>query len=171
MGWLPGPTTIFLASSMAASPSSQINIGVLFILFFIAATLAWIKKYIQGLNDRMNFHGKIKKDLTVVEKYFRDNEKTALLLGRFIPVVDLFVPILAGQARMKFKTFCLLNLSGTLIWLLAYSLSGYFLGGVTFIAKHFSIMILIVIFLPTVSHYGYEFCLEIKKHHSEREQF
>jgi membrane-associated protein len=52
----------------------------------------------------------------------------ALILGRFIPIIRTFVPIMAGVVNIDFKKFVLYNVSGCIAWVVSMTLSGYFLG-------------------------------------------
>ena len=49
-------------------------------------------------------------------------------MGRFVPIVRTFAPIVAGIIRMDFKKFVLYNVSGALLWICSLTLLGYFLG-------------------------------------------
>ena len=51
-----------------------------------------------------------------------------LILGRFLPIVRTFSPILAGVVEMDLKKFTYFNVIGGTIWVFGLNLTGYFLG-------------------------------------------
>lgn len=69
-----------------------------------------------------------KQYLINTEKAFQRYGGNALVLGRFLPVIRTFAPILAGISRMDAGRFSLYNISGALLWTLSLCLSGYYLG-------------------------------------------
>jgi membrane-associated protein len=50
----------------------------------------------------------------------------SMVVGRFIPWGRIFIPILAGAARMRFIRFATANLVGTLLWAVLITVLGYF---------------------------------------------
>lgn len=52
----------------------------------------------------------------------------ALILGRFFPIVRTFAPIFAGVVKVDIKRFTLFNFIGSVTWVCAFTLSGFFLG-------------------------------------------
>jgi membrane-associated protein len=49
-------------------------------------------------------------------------------MGRFIPIVRTFAPIIAGIVKLDFKKFAFYNVSGAILWITSLTLLGYFLG-------------------------------------------
>jgi membrane-associated protein len=50
----------------------------------------------------------------------------SMVVGRFIPWGRIFIPILAGAAKMRFIRFATANLVGTLLWAVLITVLGYF---------------------------------------------
>lgn len=50
----------------------------------------------------------------------------SMVVGRFIPWGRIFIPILAGAAKMRFVRFATANLVGTLLWAVLITALGYF---------------------------------------------
>jgi len=50
------------------------------------------------------------------------------ILGRFIPIVRTFIPILAGLAKIDFKKFLFYNILGATLWIGSMVMGGYWLG-------------------------------------------
>jgi membrane-associated protein len=50
----------------------------------------------------------------------------SMVVGRFIPWGRIFIPILAGAAKMRFVRFATANLVGTLLWAVLITVLGFF---------------------------------------------
>lgn len=62
------------------------------------------------------------------EKAFAKYGGNALIIGRFLPVIRTFAPILSGIIRMPLSKFSVYNITGAVLWVLILCLLGYFLG-------------------------------------------
>jgi membrane-associated protein len=51
----------------------------------------------------------------------------SLVIGRFMPIIRTFAPILAGTSRMDFKEFSTYNLIGAFLWTVILVASGFYL--------------------------------------------
>jgi membrane-associated protein len=69
-----------------------------------------------------------KKYLIAAEKYYRKQGAFALIMGRFVPIVRTFAPIVAGVVKLDVKKFAFYNIVGAIIWIASLTLLGYFLG-------------------------------------------
>ena len=52
----------------------------------------------------------------------------AFIVGRFLPIVRTFVPILAGIVRIEVKKFLFYNLLGATLWIVTLVMAGHWLG-------------------------------------------
>jgi membrane protein DedA with SNARE-associated domain len=66
-------------------------------------------------------------DITKAERWFDKQAKVAVLVGRCVPLVRSLVSIPAGFRRMRFSTFTVCTLIGSLIWNTALIGAGYLL--------------------------------------------
>ena len=66
--------------------------------------------------------------LTASEEYFLKYGPKALIIGRFLPIVRTFAPILAGMHQMAIGPFMLYNVIGALLWGVSLPVLGYYLG-------------------------------------------
>lgn len=132
--FLPGDYLLFLAGMFVATGKLDVNIYVLVVSLIIAAISGNFAGYWFGrktgpvLHTRKDTFFFKKKFLKTAEEYYRKQGAFALIMGRFVPIVRTFAPIVAGVIRMDFKKFVLYNVSGALLWICSLTLLGYFLG-------------------------------------------
>ena len=69
-----------------------------------------------------------KRHLQVAEEFYTKYGATALVLGRFFPIIRTFAPIFAGVVKVDLKKFTLYNIIGCIAWVNTFTLGGYFLG-------------------------------------------
>lgn len=49
----------------------------------------------------------------------------AIVIGRFVPIVRTFVPVVAGVAHLAYRKFVFFNIAGGIIWITSMTLLGY----------------------------------------------
>ncbi|MGO1815879.1 MAG: DedA family protein, partial [Sphingobacterium sp.] len=69
-----------------------------------------------------------RKYVIMAEEFFQKYGGTALIIGRFVPIIRTFAPIFAGVVQLNFRRFVLFNVLGAILWVSLLTLSGYFLG-------------------------------------------
>jgi membrane-associated protein len=94
--------------------------------------------------------------------YEKHGGKT-IIMARFVPIVRTFVPVVAGAARMEYRTFLFYNIFGGIGWIISMILFGYYLipianppmqkllgdPGFTW-AKHIDKVVIVVVLLSVV---------------------
>ncbi len=156
--FLPGDSLLFTAGFLASQ--DLISIWWLLIFCFIAAVAGDNVGYYFGKKvgpsifsreDSLFFH---KKHIEKAHTFYERHGKKTILLARFIPIVRTFVPIIAGVAKMEYKSFMLYNLMGGFLWSWGMLGFGYLLGQVIPNAdKYLTPIILVIIvisFIPAV---------------------
>ena len=83
------------------------------------------------------------------EFYDRHGGKT-IIYARFVPIVRTFAPFVAGVAGMPYARFLSFNVFGGIGWVLSMTVSGYFLGGVPFIRRHFEKVVIAIVLLSVM---------------------
>jgi membrane-associated protein len=69
-----------------------------------------------------------RRHLERAEKFYREKGRSAIVLGKFVPVVRTFNPLLAGATGMELGRFVLLSFMGTALWICSLVLASYYLG-------------------------------------------
>src|SRR4030042_1400452 len=67
-----------------------------------------------------------------------------------------FAPIVAGAAKMHYRTFILFNIIGGLLWAVGIASLGYFLGNIPIIKHNYEIVIFLIVIgslFPLVLHF------------------
>ena len=96
------------------------------------------------------------------EAFFVKHGGKAIILARFVPIVRTFAPFTAGFGRMDYRRFLCYSLGGGLVWVLSFSIAGYFLGSIPIIKNNLKlvfVLIIVVSLLPIV--------FEVLKHRAE----
>jgi membrane-associated protein len=132
--FLPGDYLLFLAGMFVATGRLDVNLFVLLGGLMAAAILGNFTGYWFGRktgpvlyqrNDTFFFK---KRFLKAAEAYYNKQGAFALIMGRFVPIVRTFAPIIAGVVKLDFKKFALYNVFGAVLWIASLTLLGYFLG-------------------------------------------
>jgi membrane-associated protein len=86
------------------------------------------KKLGEGLYKRPDSFFFKKSRLEATRVFYERHGGKTLFIGRFLPIIRTFAPILAGVIKVDFKKFMLYNISGALCWIGSVAGIGYFLG-------------------------------------------
>lgn len=69
-----------------------------------------------------------RKYLEITQSFYEKHGGKTLVLGRFLPIIRTFAPIIAGVIKVPFATLMVYNLLGGALWITSLSMLGYFLG-------------------------------------------
>lgn len=129
---LPGGSMLFTAGLLASQ--GFLNIWILLVVVIVAAIIGdsigyWFGSWVgPALWNRADSRFFKKRYLEQTRDFFDTYGSSTILLGRFIPVVRTFAPILAGVANMHYRTFLIYNALGAVMWGAGFVLAGYILG-------------------------------------------
>jgi membrane-associated protein len=149
--FLPGDSLIFAAGTFAALGS--LNVWLLLALLMVAAVGGdtvnyWIGHY---LGDRAYNIKWIKREyLDRTHAFFQKHGGKTIFLARFVPIVRTFAPFVAGMGRMSYGYFFSYNVFGGIIWVLIFTLLGFFFGNIPFVKKNFEFVIIAIILISVV---------------------
>jgi membrane-associated protein len=134
--FLPGDTLLFsvgLFISASGANHLDVNLFVAMLAFSVAAFVGNVVGYEIGrligppIAQR---DGRIlkKKYFDQTHEFFERHGNKALVIGRFVPFVRTYITVVAGIGRMQRRRFLLWSAIGAVLWVLAITLLGYFLG-------------------------------------------
>ena len=90
-----------------------------------------------------------KSHLKAAEEFYLKYGTKTLIIGRFLPVIRTFAPIVAGAINMTFPKFMFANILGAAAWVGSLVTIGYFLGTVWPEAEHYLGYIIILLVVIT----------------------
>ena len=137
--FLPGDSLLFItgiiiANSKAPFDGAFMNLTYWILLIVTGAFIGNLVGYWVGresghlwFEKKDTFFFK-KKHLIQAHDYFEEKGSFAIILGRFLPIVRTFTPIVAGIVNMSFKKFILYSLAGGFAWVISMIMAGYLLG-------------------------------------------
>ncbi|MDR6374756.1 VTT domain-containing protein [Paraburkholderia caledonica] len=148
--FLPGDSLLFIGGAFCAS--GQMNLGLLILLLFVAATTGNTVNYMIGrsigpkvFNSRIPLLERFldRRALQKTHDFYERHGGKTIVLARFIPVVRTFAPFVAGASEMTVSRFQLFNVAGALFWVLLLVLLGYFFGNIPFIRQYLNVIVLV----------------------------
>ncbi len=83
--------------------------------------------------------------LAEAEAFFARWGGLSLVVGRFVPIVRTYVPLVAGAAYMPYRRFLIWNAVGAVGWSCAMTLVGVLLGGIPFIAHNIDVLVIVIV--------------------------
>lgn len=148
--FLPGDSLIFISGLICVSRNELlgVDIFVLVISLSIAAILGNIAGYWFGKKvgpalftrkDSIIFK---KKYLEITQDFYARNGGKTLILGRFLPIIRTFAPILAGVIHVDLKKFMLYNIIGAFAWITLLAGCGYYFGTYEWVQNNLSYIVI-----------------------------
>ena len=160
--FFPGDSLLFVAGLAVKNGWLPIDVFSLIIFTWLAAIVGNFAGYAFGyvLGPRLfrkeeSFFFK-KKHLAMTQSFYDKYGKAALILGRFLPIVRTFVPILAGAIRMNLSRFAIYNVIGATLWVPTLIILGYLLGSIDWVKQNLELIVIglvIVTILPVIRTY------------------
>jgi membrane-associated protein len=156
--FLPGDSLIFISGLFCRTKPDLLgtNIVVLLTCLIAAAVIGnmvgyWFGKRVGPAlfrrGDSLLFK---KRYLTVTQDFYSRHGGRALIIGRFIPIVRTFAPILAGVINVHFGRFMLYNIVGAIAWIVSLGLSGFFLGQILWVEENLGYIVLFLIVITLI---------------------
>lgn len=130
--FLPGDSLLFTAGLLASQHHLSIFglIGVAVVGAILGNNVGFLtgRKLGPALFTRKKSVMFSPKRVQEAHEFFQKQGAQSLILGRFIPGVRTFIPIIAGVGKMPYRTFVTYNLIGGLLWGILVPILGYTLG-------------------------------------------
>ena len=151
--FLPGDS-LLVTAGLLATQGFDLNVYKLGALLNIAAIVGdntnyWIGRLsgprIFNREESLFFR---RKHVDRAHAFYEKHGAKTIVLARFMPIIRTFAPLVAGVARMNYRTFLTYSVLGGTFWIWSMLFIGYFLGRqVPGIDKHIELVIIAVIFL------------------------
>jgi membrane-associated protein len=132
--FLPGDSLLFTAGLLCSTEILLIHPALLVALIIIAAVAGNMTGYSFGrtvgpllLKRKSGIFFRQEHLVTAHEFYIKHGKKT-IILGRFLPIVRTFAPIVAGIVKLDYIKFFVFSLVGAFFWVTILVLAGYFMG-------------------------------------------
>lgn len=152
---LPGDSLLFTAGLVAAAKSAEIPpfapLWALLVLVPLAAVAGDQVGYWIGArggtalfkhDDARLFK---KKYLDESHAFFTRHGPLTIVSARFVPIVRTYAPLVAGAARMRYRTFLTYNVIGGVLWGAGVTLLGYLLGRVAVVRDNIDLIFLLIV--------------------------
>jgi membrane-associated protein len=177
--FLPGDSLLFTTGLLVATGVLDVPLWVVLFSLTLSAIIGdqvgyWIGRRVgKSLFEREDSLLFKKEYVYRTQAFYDRHGGKAIVLGRFVPIVRTFVPVLAGVANYTYRFFVFYNISGAIIWIFSMTLAGYLLGTTLPGAKKYLELIIGIIILlsllPIVRTYIQERRLAKQKAESEVE--
>lgn len=152
--YLPGDSLLFVAGTLAGA--GYLNIEILILILIAAAILGdtvnyWIGHTI-GMKIFERKYSFVKTEhLKTTQEYFDKYGGITIVIARFIPFIRTFAPFLAGVGKMRYRWFLGYNIIGGFLWIVAFTLAGFFFGGLPIVKENFSLIVYMIIGISFVA--------------------
>lgn len=156
--FLPGDSLIFISGMICVSKPELLGVNLisLILLLCTAAILGNIAGYWFGykvgppLFERKDSIIFKKRYLEVTRAFYNKNGGKTLIIGRFLPIIRTFAPILAGVVKIDFKIFMLYNVVGAVAWIGTLCSIGYYFGSYEWVQKNIGLIVIVLIIITTL---------------------
>jgi len=88
--------------------------------------------------------------VTEAHAFFERHGSKAVIMARFVPIVRTFMPVTAGVAKMRYRTFLTFDIIGGVLWGAGVTLLGRLLGNVAFVSKHIETILILIVLLSVL---------------------
>lgn len=157
MPFLPGDSLLFAASALAVNPVYHLNEWLVFLIFLFACVLGDSSNFFIGRDAEKILvkHHLFKKlisdkNLNKGKSFFNKYGSGSIVLARFVPIARTFVPFIAAGSGYSYKKFLIRNIFGCCLWVIVCCGAGHFWGNIPFVKEHFSLVILLIIFVSVL---------------------
>ncbi len=160
--FLPGDSLIFISGLLCATSPELLGVEIFPLIIFIslAAIIGNIVGYYFGwkvgtpLFDKPDSLIFKKKYLETTREFYNRHGGKTLIMGRFLPIIRTFAPILAGVIKIDFKLFMLYNIVGAFAWIGSLASIGYFLGSrFPFVKNYLGYIVIFLIVITAIPVY------------------
>jgi membrane protein DedA with SNARE-associated domain/membrane-associated phospholipid phosphatase len=127
---IPFPTDTTVVTAAALAARGHLSLVLVFIVATFSTAAGTTAAFYLGrsgstfITRRAHGAGALGR----ARRFFDRHGASAVLFGRFVPVVRMLISLVAGVSEMDARRFALYNLAGAAIWASAFCAIGYFFG-------------------------------------------
>ncbi|MEK6616596.1 MAG: VTT domain-containing protein [Bacteroidota bacterium] len=165
--FLPGDSLVFISGILCGTKPELLGIEIYTLILSMSASaiIGNVTGYYFGnkigpalftKDDNLIFK---KKYVNITRSFYDRHGGKSLVLGRFLPIIRTFAPILAGVIKMDFKLFLFHTVIGAILWIGSLSFLGYYLGRIGWVKENVEwiiIGLIIITTLPIIITYNKE---------------
>ena len=146
--FLPGDSLLFAAGAFAGL--GLLRLDLLLLLLIVAAILGdtvnyWIGHWVGPRAFSGNLPFLRQSHLQRTHAFYERYGWQAVILARFVPIVRTFAPFVAGIGAMDYPRFITYNVVGGVIWVVLFTVAGYFFGNLPIVQHNFTLVVLAII--------------------------
>ena len=152
--FLPGDSLLFAAGAICAL--GNIDVTTLILLLVIAAFIGDGVNYFVGdkighkLFTNPNSRWFKKEYLDRTHAFYEKHGGKTIILARFIPIIRTFAPFVAGVGTMSYRKFAVYNIVGAVLWVVSFTLLGFYFGNQPLVKKNFTLVIGAIIVISII---------------------
>ncbi|WP_183512050.1 VTT domain-containing protein [Paeniglutamicibacter cryotolerans] len=154
--FLPGDSMLFTAGLLVATGAIDVSLPLFALCVFVAAFAGDQTGYLIGRKAGPTVFNKPdsrffrKEYVDKAHAFFERFGGRAVILARFVPIVRTFVPVIAGVAHMKYRTFVVFNLIGALLWGVGVTLLGFWLGQFAWVGDNIDLIFIVIVLISLI---------------------
>jgi membrane-associated protein len=154
--FLPGDSLLFAVGALAATAGSPIDVTLVIVLLTIAAIVGDAVNYAIGrrigpkIFSRESSRFLNKEHLLRAHRFYEKHGGKTIIIARFIPIIRTFAPFVAGIGQMGYRRFAMFNVVGGVVWVVGFTLLGYWFGNLPWVKRNFTIVILAIIVISVM---------------------
>ncbi|MBI4945749.1 MAG: VTT domain-containing protein [Bacteroidetes bacterium] len=160
--FLPGDSLVFVAGLICGTEYQLMNIGITTLVSSLsfAAIIGNVAGYYFGKkigtglftkDDNLIFK---KRYIDITRSFYERHGGKALILGRFLPIIRTFAPILAGVVKMEVRIFIMYSVIGAILWIGSLSVLGYYLGRIEWVKENLEWIVIGFVVITTIPVIG-----------------
>lgn len=158
--FLPGDSLLFITGIIIANSMSPFSNEIANLLFWMglisgSAIVGNLVGYWFGRTSGHLWFEKAdtwffkQKHLKQAHDFYENKGTLAIIMGRFLPIVRTFAPLVAGIVKMDRKKFVSYTILGAFAWVVSMTLAGYLLGRNEFVKHNIDKIVILIIIITT----------------------
>ncbi|MFE3198596.1 DedA family protein [Embleya sp. NPDC059237] len=154
--FLPGDSLLFTTGLLVSDGKFSQPLWLVCLLLWTAAVVGdqvgflFGRKVGPSLFNRPNSRFFKRENVEKAHEFFDRYGPRSIVLARFVPIVRTFTPIVAGVARMKYRTFVVYNIVGGFLWACGVTVLGYSLGQVDFVRENIELILIAIVLISVI---------------------